>query len=323
MSSSTVQLSSPGGATATIFPEEGFNCIDLQLLVGGERVKIIHAESDVLNGGSPTRSGMPVLFPFPNRIADAEFTWRGRQYEVPVTHPGDRHAIHGFACRTAWTDFETSSDGSAVTGRFRLSRDAPGGDTNWPGDLELRLTYSLLDSSLTVTSTVSNVDDHDVPFGLGFHAYLAPLAAGSGPDAVAACRAYCDANSYWILEDSIPTGETLPVSAARDLRSDPVLGDRVLDDVLTDLPPFVAGEDGLMTRAALTGGDAKLLIECDESWRDMVVFTPPNRESFAIEPYTCPTDAVNLDARGFRIGWQVLGPGEVWSGEVKMRAVAA
>ena len=44
-------------------------------------------------------------------------------------------------------------------------------------------------------------------------------------------------------------------------------------------------------------------------FREIVAFTPPNRAAVCIEPYTCPTDAINLNSRGIDCGWRTLGPG--------------
>lgn len=206
-----------------------------------------------------------------------------------------------------------------MTGEFQLTRDAPTAAATWPGDLLLRVTFALTDQALRVTTNVTNVDDHPVPFGAGFHPYFAPLAAAGVDDL--ALR--CDAASYWVLDGLIPTGQTLPVAGANDLRSGPVVGDRVLDDVLTDLPAFVPGDDGLMERARLTGGDVSLAIRCDSAYRDIVVFTPANRESLAVEPYTCPTDAIHLAQAGRSVGWRVLAPAESWTGVVEYTTTVA
>jgi aldose 1-epimerase len=50
----------------------------------------------------------------------------------------------------------------------------------------------------------------------------------------------------------------------------------------------------------------------------MVVYTPAHRQAFCVEPYTCATDAVNLQARGIDAGWLVLPPGEKWTAVVEM-----
>jgi aldose 1-epimerase len=49
-----------------------------------------------------------------------------------------------------------------------------------------------------------------------------------------------------------------------------------------------------------------------------VAFTPPHRQGLCLEPYTCTTDAVNLQQRGVDAGWLVLPPGATWSGVVEM-----
>jgi aldose 1-epimerase len=43
----------------------------------------------------------------------------------------------------------------------------------------------------------------------------------------------------------------------------------------------------------------------------------------ALEPYTCATDAINLQQRGVDAGLLVLGPGGKWQGVVEMRLAGA
>jgi len=328
-----IHLASSGGGRATILPSKGFNCIGLSFEIDGVRRSVLHAEPDILDDGSPTRSGMPVLFPFPNRIADARFDWRGEEYELPVAHPGDRNASHGFACRVPWFHFDVSDDGTSATGRFRLGRDVPKELPHWPGDLELRLTYTVGDRWLDVTSEVTNVDTHDVPFGLGFHPYFAPLpvssAGGDIPDlggqdaAIDDARVWCPADRYWVLEDSIPVGFTEPVAGTSALEDDPVLGERVLDDVLTGLPHEPLDDpEGLRPVASLSKDGARMELWCDLNWREIVVFTPDNRQSVAIEPYTCPTNAVKLAEQGLDVGWLTLHPRESWTARFRIQVGA-
>lgn len=307
-----VRLTSPGGAEVTLYPGVGFNLIDWRVPTPSGPVQIMHAEPDVLAGGSATRSGSPILFPFPNRIAGATYEWDGRTYHLEPAHPGDPNAIHGFCAKAAWTDVQAVGD-SAVTGRFRLSRDAAAVADSWPGDLELAVTFDLSDHALRITADVTNVDDHPVPFGLGYHPYFTPLAAPDLAQAVIGVSA----GSYWQLQDSIPDGTVAAVTGDRDLQVPVEVGDRILDDVLTGLPAFHADADGLMERASLSGGGVRLGLRCDGSFRDVVVFTPANRQSIAIEPYTCPTDAVHLQELGHDVGWQVLAPGATWTGVVE------
>ena len=60
-----------------------------------------------------------------------------------------------------------------------------------------------------------------------------------------------------------------------------------------------------------------------KAFRELVIFTPAHRQAFCIEPYTCGTDAVNLQAKGVDAGWLQLAPGGTWSGVVEMRVTAS
>ena len=58
-------------------------------------------------------------------------------------------------------------------------------------------------------------------------------------------------------------------------------------------------------------------VSASPDFRDLVLFTPPHRQAVCIEPYTCPTDAINLQARGLDAGWRVLDPGATWEALVR------
>ena len=47
-------------------------------------------------------------------------------------------------------------------------------------------------------------------------------------------------------------------------------------------------------------------------------FTPPHGQAICLEPYTCPTDALNLQAQGMDAGVLELAPGARWSASVAM-----
>src|SRR5262249_31464801 len=164
---------------------------------------------------------------------------------------------------------------------------------------------------------VFNPDTKPLPFGLGYHPYF-KLPFAPGGDA-ATCLVQAPARSYWLLTESLPNGEKPPVDRARDLTAPRRFGDLKLDDVLTDLSTD-AGADGLR-ECGTVQGDPKLSLRmyCSPSFRELVVFTPPHRQAFCIEPYTCTTDAINLQARGIDAGWMTLAPGQRWSAVVEMR----
>jgi aldose 1-epimerase len=308
-----------GTARAEVLPDFGFNCWRWQTLFAGQQLDLLYGDPQPFALNVPTRSGIPILFPFPNRIRDGRFSWQGKDFQLPRNDPGNKNAIHGFACRRAWRVIEQGGDDRAawVTGEFQAAADAPEARSLWPADYRLRVTYRLAATSLRIEGEVENPDQVDLPFGLGYHPYFrVPFVAGG---TAADCTVTVPARALWQLQDSLPTGTRAAPDAARDLTTPRSFGELTLDDVLTDLPA-APGADSLCPRGELRMGPQGLRLEvrASEAFREVVVFTPANRQAFCIEPYTCITDAINLEQRGLDAGLLVLPPGGKWSGVVEM-----
>jgi aldose 1-epimerase len=318
-------LDDGAGGRAEVWPALGFNCFSWRTVRDGRTLDLLYADPALFGDGRPTRSGIPVLFPFPNRIRDGRFTWDGRTYQLPLNDPAQKNAIHGFACRRPWRVVGRGADaaGAWLTGEFHGARDAADCRDLWPADYLLRVTYRLTADGLAVEAEVVNPDAKDLPFGLGYHPYLrTPFAPGAAADD---CTVQAPARALWPLTDSLPDGPRQPPDAARDLNAPRRVGDLRLDDVLTELPTDPEKSEGrfdlggLYERARLRCGDASLRLLCTGAFRELVVFTPPHRQAFCAEPYTCATDAVNLQAQGLDAGWRTLPPGGRFTAVVELR----
>jgi aldose 1-epimerase len=314
-------LEDGAGGRAEVWPALGFNCYRWQAVRGGQALELLYAAPDLFADGRPTRSGIPVLFPFPNRIRDGLFRWGDRNYSLPPNDPVKKNAIHGFACRRPWrvVDQGADGDGAWLTGEFHGARDAADCRDLWPADYVLRVTYRLGRNTLRIEAAVGNPDSKPLPFGLGYHPYFRlPFTGGVLADD---CTVAVPAAAYWELKDSLPTGERLPVDRARDLNVPRRYADLQLDDVLTELRQDPPLEGGLHERAVVVGvaDGTAVRVLCSPEFREMVVFTPPHRQAFCAEPYTCVTDAVNLQQSGIDAGWLTLAPGGRWSAVVELR----
>jgi aldose 1-epimerase len=302
------------GSLAEVWPAHGFNCLRWQ--AGGR--ELLYQAHDWADNPVPTRSGVPILFPFPNRIRDGVFTYRGRTYRLPKNDSAKANAIHGFAPRHPWRVVGYGADAASawVHGDFRLSKDAPNTADVWPGDALLSVIYRLTPDRLQIEMRVRNVGEGPFPFGVGLHPYFRPPAAD-----VSRAVLHAPARSIWCLENGLPTGERR--SPPDDLnwnRPRPVSGTQ-LDTVYGDLGAIAEAAGGMVLRATL--GDVELPGRL-ELWttldfRESVLFTPPHRQAVCLEPYTCVTDAVNLQAAGLDAGWRELAAGGEWSGTVAFR----
>jgi aldose 1-epimerase len=168
------------------------------------------------------------------------------------------------------------------------------------------VTYRLGIGRLAVETKVSAPGPAALPFGLGFHPYIRiPFVTGGDP---ADYRVQCAARQFWKLTDNLPTGKRAKVDGPRDLRQPRQFSELYLDDVFTDLVPGARSIGAVLDHRHGVG----LSLRADAVYRDVVVFTPAHREAVCLEPYTCPTDAINLQATTPDIGWQVLQPGAEW-----------
>ncbi len=291
------------GSTARIAPELGFNCFEFRGVVGDQTVEVLDAVSGFESGlQRASGSGIPILFPFPNRIHQGRFVWEGKEYCLPGTDKWG-NAIHGLCMDRPWRVIQQSDD--LVTGQFQLSLDAPDRLSLWPSDFVIEVSYELIHARLRSRFRISNPGLESLPWGLGTHPYFkVPLNPTSRYED---CLVEVPARKRWELENCLPTGKRLDLDESNDLREGAYLSVLKLDDVYTDLEYEGPQFDCLVVDES---AGLQITLTCPPIFREIVAFTPPNRAAVCLEPYTCPTNAVNLSAAGHDVGWRILGPGQ-------------
>ncbi|HJQ25400.1 MAG TPA: aldose 1-epimerase [Blastocatellia bacterium] len=292
-------LEQDGRARAEIAPALGNNCFALR------------AASDILEPvafdefvSRPTSYGIPVLFPFPNRLRDGAFTFQGTTYHVNPPR-------HGFVRDKAWKVVEaaaTESDGAFLRCRFDAREHADTILGQFPFPFVLEMTYRLRDGKLGIHLTATNLGERTMPTGFGLHPYFRRPTHGA---------IQVPARDRWELADSLPTGNVLKVDEAYDLRQPRDLSGLVLDDIYSGLTTTESG----MTECRLIDEAQRTETVIEFSARQfpfVVVYTPPApRPAICIEPNTCPTDAFNLEQRGIASNVIALAAGaqasfDVW-----------
>lgn len=305
-----------GTAQVEVWPTHGFNCLRWQVRTpGGEWDDILYAAPDWQSNPVPTRSGHPVLFPFPNRMRGGSFAFEGKVYQLPLNETSGKHAIHGFTPRIPWRviGLGVTDDSAFVTGEFQISKDAPHAVGCWPADARLRLTYRLLPNALRVEAAVDAADGKALPFGLGYHPYF--RAPGGGSD-IANWTLTAYAADVWEAQDNLPIGKKSPAAAQFDFQIGRPVGATQLDTAYSSLTPRAE----VIARLEAPGQNSSLVVAVDPAFRELLLFTPQHRKAVAIEPYTCATDAANLQAtHGIDAGWRVLPAGGVFTGAVEYR----
>lgn len=309
-----------GTCRAEVWPFTGFNCLRWQVRTpSGDWGDLLYVAPDWEANPVPTRSGHPVLFPFPNRFRGGRFDYRGKEYQLPLNDSTKQNAIHGFTARCPWWVVGTmaTDETASITGLFRLSQSAPESAGYWPTDATLTLTYRLFPTALRVEAVVENPSPGALPFGLGYHPYFrVPTAPNAVADEMVLWTA---SQTLWETDGGLPTGRQLPPPPELDFRTPRAVGPTVIDNLFGGIE--VPADGGLHRVAALHHKSSAgcLEVHADRSFEELVLFTPQHRKAVAIEPYTCTTDAANLEAKGIHAGWRELPSGERFQATVEYR----
>jgi aldose 1-epimerase len=303
------------GSLVEVWPTHGFNC--LRWRANGR--DLLYSAPDWDSQPAPTRSGLPILFPFPNRIRNGVFVHRDRTFHLPKNDPAGANAIHGFSPRRRWRIFGYGADthGAWVHADFQLSTEARDAAGLWPGDGMLSVIYRITPHRLRMEMRVRNMGDEPFPFGVGLHPYF---RLPTNDADISRYVLDMPSRSVWPLVDNLPTGDRGPVPDSLNFNRPKSIGHTKLDTVYTDLGVIESEDNGMLLRATLSHTEETGRIELwtTADFREMVLFTPPHRNAICLEPYTCVTDAVNLQGAA-NAGWRELPVGGSWAGVVEFR----
>jgi aldose 1-epimerase len=278
--------------------------------IDGEPVLLGYPADQICSGGKGQ-----VLAPWPNRLQDGSYTWRGVSGAAGLDEPAHSNAIHGLVRWMNWQVVEHS--GSSLTTAVELPPQ-PG----YPWRLTLEVTYALTSArELRVTTTVTNNGDSEAPFGIGFHPYLY-----AGERGVDTCRLSFAAERRILADErGLPTGATDVAGSEYDFSRGRSLGGTQLDDCFFGFESSRAA-DGTAWSVSLERGDGRLVVlSAGIEFPYVMCFTADTlggwdrRRAVAVEPMSCPPNALrNGDSLA------VLGPAgsdhTTWNGSWRLTA---
>ena len=308
-----------GKAVAEIVPALGNNCYAFKVADGTAWLNLIDSPPDLATlEERPTAYGNPILFPFPNRIRNGAWQFEGETYQFDKP-PESPTTIHGLLLNLPYQVDSHAADENGATLVCSLnSQDFPDVGSQYPFPFKIEITYTLKDTALTMGISIKNTGDRNMPMGFGIHPYF---SVGLSPEADASQAIITvPAAKYWELDDVlVPTGKQHAVADMLDLRRGQLFAKLKLDHVFTDVQ---LTDD--VSRCTIENRDTGhgMVMESDSTFRELVVYTPPGRDAICFEPYTCPTDAINLEAKGIPAGVIVLAPEETFSATVRMMSIS-
>lgn len=312
-----IHLSDEAGREVKIAPKAGFNAFSFRIPHNGEMLPVLvepKNDKELRKGGF--NFGYPLLFPFPNRLPQGNYIFKGAHYQADVNFK-DGNAIHGLVCDRPWSVVESGASpdrGAWVTATFD-TRDFPEVQRQYPFSCVLTATYTLRKGSLHLSFTAQNVGERDLPMGFGIHPWFpCPFTKAGKREA---CELLIPANKRWELESEdnlLPTGNLPHVGDSEyDFRQPSALGQQFLDEVYTDL---IFDGDWHVSRFRDRASGLELEMKASPVFREFVIYAPLDREIVCLEPYSSTTNAVNLNESGTNAGLIILAPRAKWHGEI-------
>ncbi|WP_119290089.1 aldose 1-epimerase [Azohydromonas sediminis] len=253
--------------------------------LGGCVAGLWHAGLPVLRSTEPPalersrQSGCYPLAPYSNRLGFARFRWLGHDHTTRPSLDDGPHSIHGVAWQRAWT--VESADGH--TAALALVH---GGDADWPFAFTLDQRFELSPQSLRVSMRFVNTAPHAQPVGLGWHPYF-PKRARS--------RLHAELTHRW---ESDPTTQ-LPTRRVAQSGLDGDVAHLDFDHVF----------DGWQGAARIR--DEKFSLRLTSSLDRLVVYTPPAKDYFCVEPVGHVSNAIHM-AQPLAHGLRALEPGQAF-----------
>ena len=256
---------------------------------GGALRELRHGDRDLVvsfgpEGPVPDYRGV-ICAPWPNRLADGTYSYTGTSYSATVNEPERGAALHGLAIHHAWEVVEAEADRAVLGCRIPAGKD-------YPGELSLRVTYSVSEAGLQGTVQAVNTGSAAAPYGVCPHPYLV-----AGPSPLDDWTLELPAESYLEVTPDrlLPVGKRRVEEGPFDFRSPRTLGTVKIDHAFTGI---ARDSDGRARVRVLDPSGTGVELEWDGAWPWVQVHTGdkpvgPDRLGLAVEPMTCPPDAFN------------------------------
>ncbi len=309
------QSNSSRNTVVCIAPELGSNMFRFRV---GEH-DLIYTDQALLKDKDFT--GNFVLWPFPNRVRNKRYTYRGQSYSLEsVQRPrGNAPLIHGLVFDRPWRYSEPiiGPDAVSVTTYLDVNNESPY-YMAYPFDSRLSLTYTLTGTELSITYQVQNKSSRVLPFGFALHPYFSTFSDKDDVLISIPAQAVMEADDELLL-----TGRIFDVNkimyAMYDLREPIAVGHLKLDHVYTWL-----------NKPALSILDYKKLamqlhISATDDFTHIVIYTLDQAPYLCVEYQTCSTDAINLHSQSadLRDAAHLLEvkAGEICSGTIRYTVI--
>ncbi|MCL5031045.1 MAG: aldose 1-epimerase [Bacteroidetes bacterium] len=288
----------------TILPDFGARLKELWLSNGKENISVLKRVRCIDSNNRDDIFTNAKLSPFAGRIKDGQYLFNNINYNLQLNYQEEGNACHGFIYNKKFQMINKEVNDEYAYCKLRYEYDNE--DDGYPFTYSIDLTYRLsANDGLTCTTKIVNHSKSVIPISDGWHYYF-----DLGMD-VNELKLQLDVSKIIELDTRlIPTGTK---TVFDEFNCPEILGTRHFDSCFE-----VNGNNGKATTRLISERrniDLHLWQETGSSKYDyIVVYTPPDRKSIAIEPMTSNVNSFNNGE-----GLIVLQPNEEYNSSFGIR----
>lgn len=261
------------------------NCAKINLTHGGQLSALTINECTILEDLKPLHYkqtyASSILFPFANRIQDGTYSFNNTLYEFSINEPNQNNAIHGLVYDKTFKVLQTKATEDFAL--VKLIYNAINKPNGFPYAYAITLQYTFYKMHTALQVTVTNTDTKTFPFTLGWHPYFISKNLNVS-------TLQFDSSKKVVFDDRMITKkiENVETTSVK-------IENQQLDDCwfLND------------TKVNFITPDYTLELTSSEADSFLQVYTPPRKNTIAIEPTTGISNSFNNN-----IGLKTLKPSD-------------
>lgn len=224
-----------------------------------------------------------ILFPFANRIKDGAYTFQNNAHQFNINEVDKNNALHGLVYNKKFEVLDLKSNESFASVKFIYTEHNQ--SIGFPFEYSIQLEYILSESTLNLKVNITNTSTKSFPFTLGWHPYFISKNLSES-------HLKFNSSKKLVFDDRMITSKT------EDIKTISVkIENKQLDDCWILDEPEVIFETP----------EYHLKILSTEKSSFLQTYTPPRKNTIAIEPTTGVSDSFNN-----KIGLQTLKPNETY-----------
>ncbi|WP_299062389.1 aldose 1-epimerase [uncultured Polaribacter sp.] len=223
-----------------------------------------------------------ILFPFANRIKDGKYSFNNQDFQLVTNQQEENNALHGFVYDKTFKVIKQQTLQNSAT--ITLEYIEENKNSGFPYTYAIQVTYIFNNDSLSLQLNVKNTDTKTFPFTLGWHPYFKS-------NNLAKSTLHFDCHKKLIIGNRNITTGTETINANINLE----IENKQLDDC------WQLNSDKVQFNTP------KYQLNFTSSVKEnfLQAYTPPKKNTIAIEPTTGVSDSFNN-----KIGLQSLKPNE-------------